>query len=1310
MTYKKSTPKNITDASSDEQTFCRIFDGHSTIMLLIEPETGEILDANQAAADFYGYPKSKLCGMFIGEINTLSSEQMAAELQKALVEERNYFIFPHRLASGEERIVEVHSSPITLQDKQALFSVIHDVTKSKQAKKQSLLQNSILNATANAILVTDRNAVITWVNPAFSTLTGYTLEEAINKKPRELVRSGKQDIDFYKNMWRIIMSGKVWQGEIINRRKNGSLYTEEMTITPLKDADGVISHFIAVKQDISARKQADERLRESEEKHRTFIEQTSECITLIDEQGNIIEWNHAREMLTGLKREDVLGKPYWDIRLQLSPPEMRTAEVLQRFKSSTLEMLQTGRSPFLNRIHEGKLVTTNGERKIIDQIIFPIKTKNGYCIGSVLSDITARKRAEEALKQSEAHYHLLADHMTDKVWLMDMDLKLTYVSPSVEKRRGYTFEELQQLPLEQNLTPDSFQMVMKVFAEELPKVMSDPSYLLDRTLELEFCQKDGSTFLEETKLSLIRDDTGTPVSILGEGRDITERKLAQEALRASEEKFRNLFNNSEVGMFRVRLDGSEVLEFNDKYLKILNYTFEELKDVPSVNLWADKHERERMVELLNAEGHVTDFECRMLSKQGDVRSCIMSVRLYGDTGILEGSIQDITERKLAQEALRKSEEKYRLIAENTSDGIIILGADNHIQYGSPAYANQLGYSEMGEFARTPETIYSVIHPDDREAVFADIYKAIELKKSQLTYSYRVQHRAGHYIWREDNARFNYDHSGNYSGANVICRDISERKQAEEVIHQRVMELETLNRISLVLRSATKQEEMLTIVLDEALAILNTSHGSISLYNKTTDSLEKFTTRGWTTQVVEPPQNTHEGIAGKVFTSGDIHISREFASDPETHATSRSQMPDGWGGICLPIRTSQQTLGVMNVSVPSDRELDKDEIRLLAILSEMTGSALQRMQLHEQTVRRLEQLHALRAVDQAISSSRDMSLTLNILLTHTIAQLGVDAADVLLLHPGSNFLELMAGYGFHTLLFESVNLSDSIAGHAILEHRPIMTVDSETVTLENPQFGKFWKEEGFACYWCVPLIVKGEVKGVLEVYRRMDFTPDAEWIEFLEALAGQAAIAIDSTQLFENLQRANLDLNLAYDATIEGWSRAMDLRDHETEGHTLRVTDLTLKLARAMRISESQLTAIRRGALLHDIGKMGVPDAILLKEGDLTDEEWVLMRQHPQLAHDMLAPIAYLNEALNIPYCHHEKWDGTGYPQGLKGDHIPLVARIFAIVDVWDALTNDRSYRKKWTKQKARQYIKEQSGKHFDPQVVDIFLKIVENDE
>jgi len=212
---------------------------------------------------------------------------------------------------------------------------------------------------------------------------------------------------------------------------------------------------------------------------------------------------------------------------------------------------------------------------------------------------------------------------------------------------------------------------------------------------------------------------------------------------------------------------------------------------------------------------------------------------------------------------------------------------------------------------------------------------------------------------------------------------------------------------------------------------------------------------------------------------------------------------------------------------------------------------------------------------------------------------------------------------------------------------------------------------------------------------------------VETLAEQAAIAIDSGQLFDNLQLSNAELSLAYDANIEGWSRALELRDCETEGHTLRVAEVTALLARAMGIGETEIVHLRRGALLHDIGKMGVPDGILLKPGKLTDEEWVAMRQHPQLAYDMLAPITYLKPALVIPYCLHEKWDGNGYPRGLKGEQIPLSARLFAVVDVDDALTSDRPYRKAWTREKTLKHIKTNSGTHFDPKAVEAFLRMAD---
>ncbi len=237
---------------------------------------------------------------------------------------------------------------------------------------------------------------------------------------------------------------------------------------------------------------------------------------------------------------------------------------------------------------------------------------------------------------------------------------------------------------------------------------------------------------------------------------------------------------------------------------------------------------------------------------------------------------------------------------------------------------------------------------------------------------------------------------------------------------------------------------------------------------------------------------------------------------------------------------------------------------------------------------------------------------------------------------------------------------------------------------------------------VPIKVNDKVEAVISI--------ESEQIEaFTEAderlvttLAAQAGIKLDNLKLIEDLRKSNEQLFSAYDETIQGWSNALDLRDKETEGHTLRVTKLTDKLARMMHISDEKLIHIRRGALLHDIGKMGIPDRILLKPDKLTDDEWVLMRAHPVYAYNLLSKIDFLQPALNIPLYHHERWDGTGYPKGLKGNKIPLEARIFAVIDVYDALTSDRPYRLGWPKERAIEYIHEQSGKQFDPDIVNAF--------
>lgn len=242
---------------------------------------------------------------------------------------------------------------------------------------------------------------------------------------------------------------------------------------------------------------------------------------------------------------------------------------------------------------------------------------------------------------------------------------------------------------------------------------------------------------------------------------------------------------------------------------------------------------------------------------------------------------------------------------------------------------------------------------------------------------------------------------------------------------------------------------------------------------------------------------------------------------------------------------------------------------------------------------------------------------------------------------------------------------------------------------------------------IPLLATGKAIGTLTLTDGRPLrTFEGDDLEFILQLGNQAALAVENFRLFENLRDANKNISRAYDTTLAGWAKALELRDQETEGHTQRVTKLTLELAQKFGMKEDELTQIYRGAMLHDIGKMGIPDGILLKPGVLDEAEREIMRRHPTYAYEMLKTIDYLHPALDIPHYHHEKWDGTGYPHGLKREDIPLAARIFAIADVWDALTSKRPYHDAWDRGRAIDYIQAEAGKHFDPQVVDKFFEIV----
>jgi HD-GYP domain-containing protein (c-di-GMP phosphodiesterase class II) len=414
---------------------------------------------------------------------------------------------------------------------------------------------------------------------------------------------------------------------------------------------------------------------------------------------------------------------------------------------------------------------------------------------------------------------------------------------------------------------------------------------------------------------------------------------------------------------------------------------------------------------------------------------------------------------------------------------------------------------------------------------------------------------------------------------------------------------------------------------------------------------------------------------------------------------------------IPLIKGEQILGsLMIMDIENPQRFTDEDLKLASVFGGHAALAIDNAQLFERAHLHLEHEKALREIDMAITSNLELSKILEIVIYQTRIQLNVEACAILLHDPIQKTLEYKSSQGFQTELIKKTNihLGEGRAGSAALKQQIFGRAEIESPH-QVPDREELIVTEKFSAYFMAPLVTKNKLLGAMEIYHLAPLVMTTEWLKFLETLAGQAAIAIDNATMFTNLQQSNLDLSEAYEATIEGWSAALDLRDRETEGHTRRVTEMTLRLAKRMGLSEQELVHVRRGALLHDIGKMGVPDRILLKPDPLTEEEETIMHMHPTYAYQMLEHITHLTPSLDIPLCHHEKWDGTGYPRGLKGEEIPLTARIFCVVDVYDALTSDRPYRIAWSKAQALDHIRTLTGSHFEPRVVDAFLAML-NDE
>jgi PAS domain S-box-containing protein len=742
------------------------------------------------------------------------------------------------------------------------------------------------------------------------------------------------------------------------------------------------------------------------------------------------------------------------------------------------------------------------------------------------------------------------------------------------------------------------------------------------------------------------------------GRDVTKRRRAELALRQSEERYRHTLDSM--------LEGCQIIGSDWRYLYVNDTVVRQGRATREELLGRTMMEVYPGIETTELFGVLRDCMESRRSRQIENEFAYPD----GSKGYFELGIEpaeegifilssDITERRLA-------EEKYRQIFENAAEAITQTTPEGKYVSANPATARMLGYASVQDLVTNLFDLghQFYVQPGRRD----EFMKLMQEHGSISDFESEVYRKDGSHIWLLETSRAIHDKGGKLLYYEGGARDITDRKRADEAISK-----------------SERQMRALLTSLDDIVFEFDHEGTCLNIWVSNENLLPQpkaqmlgrhiFDVMGWE--------------QGTLFYDAIKRVLTECA--PETIEYPQTIM----GGQCWFMARVSPILGQ-----------DGSRHTVSVLVREITG----RKQVEKQVETQLERLRALSEIDRAISSSLDMRLSLDVLLDQVISQLGVDAASILLLNTSGQTLEYEAGKGFRSLKIRDSRmlLGQGLAGRTGLGRR-IVYVPNLPESGEQFLRRELLEEEEFVDYFGVPLIAKGVCKGVLEVFHRSRLNPDVEWMNYLETLGGQAAIAIDNAQLFEGMQRSNLELVTAYDATIEGWSRAVDLRDKEAEGHTQRVAELTVKLARKIGMGQHDIVQLRRGALLHDIGKLGIPDQVLHKPAPLDTLEWAIMRQHPTYAFNMLVSINYLRPALDIPYCHHEKWDGNGYPRGLKAENIPLAARIFTVVDVWDALRSPRPYRTGWPSEKIHDHLAAESGRHFDPQVLNVFMQLIEED-
>jgi len=1321
----------------------------SPVGITILDKNGEITYANARAETVLGLSKSEIMGRKYNasewkitdyEGNPFPENQIP--FVKVMATGHPVYNIRHAIEwpDGKRVFLAINAAPVFDDEFRldGIVAVIDDVTQEvtvdTEFRKLQTFNTNIVQNVTEGIIVEDSGEIITFVNPAAAKILGYKPEELIGENVVKIIPEDQREIVRSANKRR--KRGESDRYEIVILCKDGSRVSVLVSASPRIDArSGKFLGSLAVFTDITERKAAEQLNRIQRD-----LALKLSAITGLDTVLQLC-------LRTAIQAADLdaggiylTNKHNADIYLAcsegLSPNFLEKASYYPA-DSPNVHLMMQGEPVYLSytdlnlplddfRVQDKLLSVASLPIKFEGQIIAFLNvasrtsdkisqsSKNILeAIAAQIGSAVARTQAEEQLRQRVDQLALINDIGEKIAAILDLEAVLSRTALLVQE--NFNFEHVGLFLIDRNRKAVVMKTIAGTLAEFFPPdhsleigeglvgtaalenkivlandVTSDPRYVnlypksvntraelsvpiqigreVVGVIDAQSTHPNAFTESDIIVMETLADQVAVAIhnANLHEAvqRELDERTRVETALRESEEKFRNIIESSPMGMHIYQLEPDDRLVFldaNPSSNLILGVDCQQFVGKTIEEAFPALTETEVPIRYRRAATTGEPWHYDQIDYDENGISGAFEVYAFQtEPNKMAVFFLDVTERKQAEEALRRSEDTLKSIFRAAPTGIGLVSDRKLMQVNERIY-EMSGYSREELIGQNARILYP--SDEDYEYVGREKYRQIE-QFGTGTVETRWQHKDGHIIDVLMSST-PIDPRDLDIGVTFTALDITERKQAEIALFR------SENTLSSIFRVAPTG---IGLIVENKILQVNERVCEMIAYGR-----EELL-----------------GLDIRTIFPTDYHF--QYYERELEHQTAEH------GSCTIETRWQCKDNNVIDVLF-SVTPIDPYDLSMGLTFTALDIS--DRKQSEARIQRQMRRLAALNQIDVAITSNVGLDRTIDILLEQTVRQLNVDAAAILLYKPATQTLEYFAGQGFNTEAIKTANLrlGQDYAGRAALERKIVYATDSESNFLNCDAF----VDEGFRCYYGVPLVTKGQVKGVLEVFHRMMLDPGQGWMSFLETLAGQAAIAIDGAELVDNLERSNTELRLAYNTTLEGWAKALELRDFETQGHSNRVTELTIQVARAIGISEGDLVHVQRGALLHDIGKMAVPDQILLKEGPLDDKEWEIMRQHPIYAYEMLSSIEFLRPALDIPYFHHEKWDGSGYPQGIKGEAIPLAARVFAIIDVWDALSSKRPYRPARPRDEVLDYIRSQIGKHFDPHVAEVFFSIVEKE-